>query len=152
MKIEGYVQLKVFDKYGKPLKREWQEFPNMITGPQFLIDVLTGNAQILYNGVGSGTTAPAIGDEDCDIPISYTQTSEITRKKITERHNGSTSDSYIGLFSTYYATGEFNGIWNESILTTQISGANVICHALLDDLFEKTTTKRAQNDWILVMT
>jgi len=138
IKIKGHIKIISRDIMTNEII-ETIEKDNLIvtTGYGLLADVLTGNSAIAYCGVGSGTTAAAIGNTDLETAVG-------SRKPVTT----AARSGAIALFSTFFSSAENNGTWNESVLSTTETG-DIINRAVLDTPFVKSSSKTAQVDWTI---
>ncbi len=145
IKLRGHVKLTVCDaKTGKTIPKDCHEFDNLIVtvGKNLIGDALiaAGNINMTYCGVGSITQVPAAGDTDLITVIG-------SRKSITD----ASRSGFVMLFSTFFASGDNNGTWNESGLFNAISSGTMLCRALFSSAFSKTTAKTATVDWSITI-
>jgi len=141
--LRGEMRLTVRDaRTGKIIQEECQEVKNLIVnaGLYQIIDLIIGasDADFTHCGVGSGSTAPAAGDTDLQMPIG-------DRKVVTERFRSANT----GALSTFFGSADNNGTWRESGLFTALTAGTMLCRALLAAAFEKTTAKTATVDWTI---
>ena len=108
-------------------------------GMQHMLEILTGDEATFYTidycGVGSGSTAPVVGDTDLETAIG-------SRKAVTNPFR----TNQTATFSTFYASADNNGTWREVITAWESSGGDILNHALFDAAFTKDTTKTATVD------
>ncbi len=121
---------------GRTILDPIQEIENanvfVTVGKAWLGDLMIGvkATTLSYVGVGSGTTAPAIGDTDVETPIG-------SRHIYTDRFRSSN----IVTISTFFASGENNGTWNNCGLFTAVTAGDMFCHSS----FAAPVTKSAAN-------
>lgn len=141
IKVKGHVKLIVRDAETGEIKPELcQEFDNVITtlGLELIADALRGDDYVTYCGVGSGSTAVAVGDIALETEIG-------SHKAITD--HASTGGNCI--FATYYGTTDNNGTWRESGLFNSSSGGTMLCHALFGTPFTKSNSWTAAIEWTI---
>ncbi len=89
-------------------------------GKYWLGDSIIGvkTTTLSYVGVGSGTTPPAIGDTDLETPVG-------ARHIYANRYRSAN----IVTVSTFFASGDNNGTWNECGLFTAITAGDMFCRS-----------------------
>ena len=97
---------------------------------------------ILYNGVGSSSTAVTSANTDLGTAIG-------SRLAIQTSYSGGTG---IAKFDTFYTTGDNNGSWNEAILSQSSSGANAFARKILSATYTKSTSNTALITWTITIT
>ena len=155
-KIEGNVEIYSFpaDKYPDyesiknidKSKYLIDKGDNMVVdyGLDFIKNLLTATTtgSLLYNGVGSSSTAVTSADTDLGTAIG-------SRLAIQTRYSGGTG---IAKFDTFYTAGDNNGTWNETILSPSSSGANAFSRKILVSPYTKATTNTALVSWTITIT
>ena len=155
-KIEGNVEIYSFpaDRYPtyesiknidkKPYLIDKGD--NMVVdyGLDFIKNLLTAatTGSILYNGVGSSSTAVTSADTDLNTAIG-------SRVAIQTTYSGGTG---IAKFDTFYTAGDNNGTWNESIISPSSSGANAFARKILASTYTKSTSNTALISWTITIT
>lgn len=145
IKLKGHVKLTVRNaKTCKIIPGDCQEFDNLIVtaGKNLIGDALTavGNINMTHCGVGSSAQTPAAGNTDLITAIG-------SRKAITD----ASRTGNVVLFSTFFASGDNNGTWNESGIFNAVSGGTMLCRALFSPAFTKDSTKTATVDWSITI-
>ena len=119
---------------------------NMVVdyGLDFIKNLITATTtgSILYNGVGSSSTAVTSADTDLGTAIG-------SRLAIQTVYSGGTG---IAKFDTFYTAGDNNGTWNESIISPSISGANAFARKILVSPYTKSTSNTALISWTITIT
>ena len=155
-KIDGNVEIYSFpaDKYPtlesiKNIDKSQyliDKGDNMVVdyGLDFIKNLLTAvtTGSILYNGVGSSSTAVTSADTDLGTAIG-------SRLAIQTRYSGGTG---IAKFDTFYTAGDNNGSWNEAIISPSSSGANAFARKLLVSTYTKSTSNTALLSWTINIT
>jgi hypothetical protein len=136
--IKGHSRLTVWDAItGNPIPEDCRDADNLIISYEDLADVLIGNSEIAYCGVGSGTKIAELSDEDLQVPIG-------ARKVVTT----ATRSGALCMFSTFFSSTENNGTWNESCLALRETG-HITNRAVYANPFYKNSGKQVQNDWTI---
>ena len=119
-----------FSTWGKNL---W-----VTAGKTLFGDALISNSDINldYVGVGSGNTAPALGNTDLETPI--------LRKQCANKHTSGGKWYSIAFFSSSEGT----GIWKEAGLFVGASGGVMWARSLFAAPFTKDASKTATVTWI----
>lgn len=119
---------------------------NMVVdyGLDFIKNLLTAatTGSLLYNGVGSSTTAVTSADTDLGTAIG-------SRIAIQTIYSGGTG---IAKFDAFYTAGDNNGSWNEAIISPSSSGANAFARKILSSTYTKATTNTALLSWTITIT
>lgn len=121
---------------GRTILDPIQEIENanvfVTVGKAWLGDVMIGvkATTLSYVAVGSGTTPPAAGDTDVETQIG-------ARHIYTDRFRSSN----IVTISTFFASGDNNGTWNNVGLFTAITAGDMFCHSS----FSSPVTKSVSN-------
>jgi len=142
LRIRGRVTATVRDaKTGEIL--EVIHGKNLVTdaGEELFMKWMNGEAAdiITYCAVGSDNTAPAEGDT--------TLTAEIDRLEITDQVRVGATITY----STFFASGDANGAWEEEGLITAAVGGTLVTHTLFDATVNKDVTKTVTVSHDLIM-
>ena len=132
LNVKGIVRITVQDaKTGKVLEKH--QFKNLFTtaGKTHLLKLLIGESDDIaqYCGVGTGTTAVAVGDTAIE--------TELGRVSLT-------SYSRTGLVATltyFFGGADCNGTWGNEGLLTASSGGTLCAHCLVSPTITKTTSK-----------
>ncbi len=105
-------------------------------GKAWLGDIMIAvkSTTLSYVGVGSGTTPPTVGDTDVETPIG-------SRHIYTDRFRSSN----IVTISTFFASGDNNGTWNNCGLFTAVTAGDMFCHSS----FVAPVTKSVANTQII---
>ncbi len=137
VKLKGKVTVTVRDAKTNAIL-EVRCFTNIWTtaGVTQLLKLAIGEstAKITHCAVGSGSTAPAVGNT-----VMETEIGRVTLQ----------SYSRTGLVATltfFFATGDCNGTWNEEGLMSASSGGTLFAHTLFDAAITKTSSKTVTVD------
>lgn len=116
---------------------------NLVTdaGEELFMEWMNGEAPdyITYCAVGSDNTPPVEGD--------VTLGTEIDRLLITDQSRAGTTITY----STFFAVGDANGIWEEEGLLNAAVGGTLVSHTLFAATITKDITKTVTVDHQLIM-
>lgn len=142
MKIKGRVTATVRDaETGEIL--EVIHGKNLVTdvGEELFMKWMNGEAAdiITYCAVGSDNTAPTEGDT--------TLGAEIGRILITDQTRVTTTITY----STFFASGDANGVWEEEGLLNAAVAGTLVTHTLFAAAINKDVTKTVTVDHTLTM-
>lgn len=142
MMIKGRVTATIRDaKTGEIL--EVISGKNLVTdaGEELFMKWMNGEAGdiITYCAVGTDNTAPTEGDT--------TLGAEIDRLEITDQVRVGATITY----STFFAVGDANGVWEEEGLLTAAVGGTLVTHTLFDATINKDVTKTVTVDHELIM-
>lgn len=132
IKVKGTVRLTVRDAVtGRVLEKREQTNVFTTAGKTHLLKLFIGESEDIagYCGVGSGSTAPAVGDTAL--------TTEIGRVSLS----GYSRSGLVATLTFYFASGDCNGTWQEEGLLTDSSGGTLCAHTLFDSSITKTTSK-----------
>lgn len=150
VKVYGFdaKKIKTYKDYLKLKNKEKYlvvEGKNLIVnvGLNFIKDLLTATVtgSITHCGVGSNSTAAAATDTDLNTAIG-------SRLAITNRYSGGTG---IAKFDTFYASGDNNGTWLETIIATASAGANAFARKIIGS-FVKSSSNTAVVGWTITIT
>lgn len=154
IRLKGRVRVQVWDakKYltyqdvlrarqrgVKPLEEQVIENLIVTAGKNHIADLIAnegGTVSCGYVGVGSGTTAPVVGDTDLETPIG-------SRHAVTT----DTRNNNVAKFSTFFTFAENNGTWNECGLFWDASAGDMLARALFSPSITKDTARTVTIDW-----
>lgn len=138
--VPTYVEANAHVKLGiVPIETQVVDNLVVTVGHYEIADWIVGEGYVdgfQYCGIGSGTTAAAVGDTDIETAIG-------SRKIATSRSR----TNKIATISTFFASGDNNGTWTESVLAEASSGGRIFSRALFDAAITKDTTKTITVDW-----
>ena len=124
---------------GRRIGEVIEERDNLIVtaGKQHLLDTMisTTTDNFDYVGVGSGTTAAAVGQTNLVYPMLRNQCSDRWRSNITD------------YFSAFFSSSQANGPWEEAGLFRDASGGVMFSRSLFASSWTKTSNDVAVCEW-----
>ncbi|MFQ6134765.1 MAG: hypothetical protein ACE5KU_02980 [Nitrososphaerales archaeon] len=157
-RLKGRVRVQVWDAKKYPTYQdvltathrgveplEEQVIDNLIVtaGKNHIADLLANNGGTVncgYVGVGSSSQTPAVGDTDLITAIG-------SRKAVTD----DSRTNNVANFSTFFASADNNGTWNESGLFWDATAGDMLARALFSPAITKDTTKTVTVDWSITV-
>jgi len=111
-------------------------------GKYWLGDLMLGlkTTNLMYVGIGSGTTPPSSEDTDVETPLG-------ARKIYTDRFR----TANIITVSTYFGSGDNNGVWGNCGLFTAITGNDMYCKSTFASSFTKTSANTETLDFDITL-
>ena len=132
LNVKGIVRITIRDaKTGKMLEKH--ERTNLFTtaGKTHLLKLLIGESDDIaqYCGVGSGTTAVAVGDTAVETELGRVSLSSYSRTGL------------VATLTYFFGGADCNGTWGNEGLLTASSGGTLCAHCLVSPTITKTTSK-----------
>jgi len=132
LKITGKARFIVRDADSGKILQVAESSNLVVSGGRNLIAMLlNGESAELpnYCAVGSGTTAPAVGDTTLE--------GEIGRLPVTQR----TRANNVITYGTFFGSADCNGTWNKCGLFNAQTGGTLFAELLISPPISKDTTK-----------